>query len=85
VRGPGRAGHGSILFRTIKLRKARPAAPKPARPPQPEPDTTFLPAPIHQMSSQELRRALKSLAASTAGSKAVLRDRLDKIINGDRR
>jgi hypothetical protein len=79
----------SILFRTIKLKKAGvPAAPKLKKPTQSiivEPDTTFLPAPIHKMSLSELKTALKSIGMSTTGSRAELEQRLDRLINGEKR
>jgi hypothetical protein len=79
----------SILFRTIKLKKAAsPAPPKLKKPTQnilTEPNTTFLPAPIHKMSIAELKTALKSIGMSTTGSRAELEQRLDRLINGDKK
>jgi hypothetical protein len=79
----------SILFRTIKLKKAgAPAPPKLKKPAQSiivEPNTTFLPAPIHKMSLAELKTALKSIGMSTTGSRAELEQRLDRLISGDKK
>jgi hypothetical protein len=79
----------SILFRTIKLKKAAsPVPPKLKKPAQSiivEPNTTFLPAPIHKMSVTELKTALKSIGMSSSGSRAELEQRLDRLINGDKK
>jgi hypothetical protein len=79
----------SILFRTIKLKKAAAPAPqklkKPTQNIMVQPDTTFLPAPIHKMSIAELKTALKSIGMSSTGSRAELEQRLDRLINGDKR
>lgn len=73
----------SIIFRTMKLRKAK-------DPPPPKPvkklvvtlaaDTTFLTAPIHKMGMTELKRTLKGLGMQTTGTKAELRARLQRLI-----
>jgi hypothetical protein len=79
----------SILFRTIKLKKAAaPPAPKLKKPSQSiilEPNTTFLPAPVHKMSIAELKNTLKSIGMSSTGSRTELEQRLDRLINGTKK
>ena len=74
----------SILFRTIRLRKVKTAPPKPVKKPvhtEPVKNTTFLTAPIHKMSTKELRNALKAIGVTATGSKAELRERLGEVMN----
>ena len=74
----------SILFRTIRLRKAKATPPKPAKKqthPEPDRNTSFLPAPIHKMSIKELRNALKAVGLPATGSQAEMRARLSELMS----
>lgn len=76
----------SLLFRTMSLRKPKPAPAKQQKKqiPTAEPTTTFLEAPIHKMTSAEVKKALKSIGLKTTGNLAELRERLEKFV-GNRR
>jgi hypothetical protein len=75
----------SILLRTIRLRKSQASAAqkpkvKPIKSVVQEPNTTFLPAPIHKMTQPELKTVLKNLGMSTAGSRGELAQRLENFM-----
>ncbi|KAK8884563.1 hypothetical protein M9Y10_043677 [Tritrichomonas musculus] len=78
----------SLLFRSLNLRRSKNTVSQSKPPKRPvqnktqEPDTTFLPAPIHKMSQQELKESLKRIGLQTTGTKAELMQRLDHFING---
>jgi hypothetical protein len=76
----------SILLRTIRLKKSQASAAqkpkvKPVKSIIQEPDTTFLPAPIHKMTQAELKTVLKNLGMSTTGNRAELAQRLEAFMS----
>ena len=80
----------SILLRTLKLRKSkntmmhnRPQV-RPVKS-EPESHTTFLPAPLHKMTQQELKQSLKSIGLQTTGTRADLVERLEKFMNSGKK
>ena len=77
----------SLLLRHLNLRrnKSTVSQPKPPKPPvqnkNQESHTTFLPAPIHKMNQQELKKSLKSIGLQTTGTRAELVQRLENFVN----
>lgn len=78
----------SILYRLIRLKKSKNSVSQSKQPKHPipsnhaqEPNTAFLPGPIHKMNIKELKQSLKSLGLQTTGTRDELAQRLESFIN----
>ncbi|KAH0789812.1 hypothetical protein GPJ56_006314 [Histomonas meleagridis] len=78
-----------LIFRRLRLEKSKTT--KDTKPAQPKPPkngksiiqenaTSFLPAPIHKMTTAELKKTLKSLGLVTTGTREEMAQRLQKFI-----
>lgn len=78
----------SLLYRLLKLKRSKSNVSQSKQPKHPtapnasqESHTTFLRAPIHKMTQQELKQTLKNIGLQTTGTRAELAQRLENFVN----